>query len=220
MQKQGVFLTLEGPDGSGKTSNVKFLADLLHAHGFDVLITREPGGTPLAEKLREILLSDKMPSMTELLLFAAARASHIEERIQPALALGKVVLSDRFCDSTNAYQGWGRGLLRQVQELEKFVHNGFYPHHTLFFDLPFEMCLDRLAKRTDKQDRIDLEAVAFKERVWKGYKAQLLANRDRMVRLDASQNLESVQKQIRNWVDMVFAPKYKHLVREMTNGQR
>jgi dTMP kinase len=207
----GAFISLEGPDGSGKTSNVGFLAECLREWGFTVVTTREPGGSKLAEKLRDILLNDYMPSMSELLLFAAARADHIESVIKPAMYRGEVVVSDRFCDSTVAYQGWGRGLLPQVQELEKFVHNGFYPDHTLYFDLPFEMCLERLAQRTDKQDRIDQEAIAFKENVWKGYRAQYFANPNRMVKIDASWAPARVQGQLQNWVVNKFVPQYKHL---------
>lgn len=209
--KKGVFITVEGPDGSGKTSNIPFLRECLQEHGFNVITTREPGGSPIAEELRRIILTEYMDANAELLLFAAARADHIAKTIKPAMESGHVVLSDRFCDSTVAYQGYGRGLLEKVRELEHFVHAGFYPDHTLFFDIPFEECLSRLSKRTDKQDRIDQEAVEFKRRVWYGYQRQYNDNQHRMVRIDALEDLPAVQKQILNWIHEEFAPQYRHL---------
>lgn len=211
MEKKGVFISMEGPDGSGKTTNVGFLRECLQEHGFKVVTTREPGGSPIAEELRRIILTQYMESNAELLLFAAARADHISKTIKPALDGGHVVLTDRFCDSTVAYQGYGRGLLEKVRELEQFVHAGFYPDFTLFFDIPFEECLSRLSKRTDKQDRIDQEAVEFKRRVWFGYQRQFNDNQHRMVRINALEDLPDVQRQIQNWVHNEFAPKHRHL---------
>lgn len=213
--KQGVFISCEGPDGAGKTSNIPFLAECLREHGFQVLTTREPGGTPIAEDLRKIILSEYMPSDVELLLFAAARADHIAQVIKPAMERGTVVLSDRFHDSTVAYQGWGRQLLDKVRELDHFVRQGFAPDHTLFFDIPFEECVNRLSKRTDKQDRIDQEALDFKKRVWCGYQQQFNTNPDRMVRIDAMGDLEEVRAQLQRWVHEEFSPKYEHLLRQL-----
>ena len=210
--KRGVFISCEGPDGAGKSTNVPFLRECLLEHGFKVAVTtREPGGSKVGELLRPIILSEPMDSKAELLLFAAGRADHIQRVIVPALERGEVIISDRFCDSTVAYQGYGRGLLDEVRELEQFVHTGFYPDHTLFFDIPFEECISRLSKRTDKQDRIDQEAIDFKRRVWFGYQQQYNSNLHRMVRIDALEDLAHVQRQIQKWVHEVFAPKYRHL---------
>jgi dTMP kinase len=213
-QTRGVFLSLEGPDFSGKSTNLPFLAECLTAHGFKVVQTREPGGTNIAEHIRTVLLSpqiEKMDTKTELLLFAAARAQHIEQKIKPHLDLGFVVVSDRFCDSTAAYQGYGRHLLEKVRELEKFVHEGFYPDHTLFFDLPFEEGLRRMAGRPGKQDRLDQETLLFKRDVWNGYQRQFNENKHRMVRIDALHDRIHVQQQIQRWVEGVFAPRYEFL---------
>lgn len=221
-KKRGVFITQEGPDGSGKSTNHGFLVDLLRGHGFNVVSTREPGGTQIAEEIRAMLLCpsiEKMDAKTELLLFAAARAQHLANKIKPHLDEGFVVISDRFSDSTVAYQGHGRDLLNDVQILEEFVHRGFYPDHTLFFDIPFEECLNRLRKRTDKQDRIDQEEVNFKHRVWNGYQVQYNANPQRMVRIDALPDIENVRRQITQWVDEVFIPKYNHLRFVTTMGK-
>lgn len=210
--KKGVFITMEGPDGAGKSSNVPFLAECLRENGFKVAVTtREPGGSKVGELLRPIILNEPMDSTAELLLFAAGRADHINRVIKPALERGEVIISDRFCDSTVAYQGYGRGLLEKVRELEEFVHGDFYPNHTLFFDIPFEECLSRLSKRTDKQDRIDQEAIDFKRRVWFGYQRQFNENQHRMVRINALDDLPSVQKQIQNWVHVEFVPIHRHL---------
>lgn len=209
--KHGVFVTLEGSDGAGKTSNVSFIAECLREYGFRILTTREPGGTPVAEQLRHLVLHEHMTDDAELLIFAAARADHIATVIKPAMAEGTVVLSDRFHDSTIAYQGWGRKLLSKVHELDKFVRQGFEPDHTLFFDIPFEECLNRLSKRSDKQDRIDQEAIDFKKRVWEGYQNCFNSNRHRMVRIDALNDPEHVREQLRRWVHEKFTPKYEHL---------
>lgn len=210
-EKRGVFLTVEGPDGAGKTTSLSFLADYLRERGFTVVTSREPGGTPIGERIREILLFNKMATLTELLLFAASRAEHVETHIKPALANGYVFISDRFSDSTYAYQGEARGFVEDVVHLEEFVQRGFKPDHTLFFDIPFEECIQRLGRRVDKQDRFDQEELEFKKKVWIGYQRRFNANPDRMIRIDALPDPETVKRQLQKWVDDFFAPKYRHL---------
>lgn len=160
----GLFITLEGPEGAGKSTNREFLAERLRAAGIEVVLTREPGGTPLAERIREVLLApaeEVMNPDTELLLVFAARAQHLAEVIRPALARGAVVLCDRFTDSTYAYQGGGRGLsLSRIAALETFVQGELRPDLTLVFDLPVEIGLARASAR-GRLDRFELEGEAF-----------------------------------------------------------
>jgi len=149
----GLFITLEGPEGAGKSTNREYLAERLRAAGIEVVLTREPGGTPLAERIREVLLApvdEVMNPDTELLLVFAARAQHLAEVIRPALARGAVVLCDRFTDSTYAYQGGGRGLsLERIAALESFVQGDLRPDLTLIFDLPVEIGLARATLGVD-----------------------------------------------------------------------
>lgn len=160
----GLFITLEGPEGAGKSTNREYLAERLRAAGIEVVLTREPGGTPLAERIREVLLApieEVMNPDTELLLVFAARAQHLAEVIRPALARGAVVLCDRFTDSTYAYQGGGRGLsLERIAALETFVQGDLRPDLTLVFDLPVEIGLARASAR-GRLDRFELEGQAF-----------------------------------------------------------
>lgn len=160
----GLFITLEGPEGAGKSTNRDYLAMCLRAAGIEVLLTREPGGTPLAERIRELLLApsdEAMAADTELLLVFAARAQHLAQVIRPALARGCVVLCDRFTDATYAYQGGGRGLSQQrIAELERFVQGDLRPDLTLLFDLPVEQGLARAAAR-GRLDRFEQEQRSF-----------------------------------------------------------
>jgi len=163
----GLFITLEGPEGAGKSTNREYLAERLRAAGIEVVLTREPGGTPLAERIREVLLApvdEVMNPDTELLLVFAARAQHLAEVIRPALARGAVVLCDRFTDSTYAYQGGGRGLsLERIAALETFVQGDLRPDLTLIFDLPVEVGLARASAR-GRLDRFELEGRTFSMR--------------------------------------------------------
>lgn len=203
---RGIFITLEGPDGSGKTTQGKVLVEILRQHGFNVIQTREPGGSRVGEKIREILLNDYMCPMSELLLFAAARADHIESLIKPALDKGYVVISDRFADSTYAYQGLGRGYTAKVTDLEQMVHAGFQPEFTLFFDISLEESTRRLATRSGESNRIDVEPDDFKKRVYQGYLERLEAFKDRMVRIDASGAVEDVTARLKTWVEETLIP--------------
>ncbi|HLV16863.1 MAG TPA: dTMP kinase [Pseudomonas sp.] len=195
----GLFITLEGPEGAGKTTNREFLAERLRAAGRQVLLTREPGGTPLAERIRELLLTpsdEPMASDTELLLMFAARAQHLEQVIRPALAAGKVVLCDRFTDATYAYQGGGRGLSEErIAVLETFVQGDLRPDLTLVFDLPVEVGLARAAAR-GRLDRFEQEGREFFEAVRQAYLRRAARYPERYRVIDAGQPLDQVQQQL------------------------
>ena len=163
--QRGLFLTLEGVDGAGKSTHVQWLVDQLTARGVQVVCTREPGGTELAEKLRKLLLHDDMTLECETLLMFAARAEHIHEVIEPALCAGQWVVCDRFTDATFAYQGGGRELgVDRIALLEQWVHPKLQPDCTWLFDVPLAVARERL-NRTRDQDRFEKEADAFFERI-------------------------------------------------------
>jgi dTMP kinase len=195
----GLFITLEGPEGAGKSTNREYLAARLAEQGIEVLLTREPGGTPLAERVRELLLTPSDESMaadTELLLVFAARAQHLAQVIRPALARGCVVLCDRFTDATYAYQGGGRGLSEaRIAVLEDFVQGQLRPDLTLVFDLPIEVGLARAAAR-GRLDRFEQEGGAFFEAVRQTYLRRAEAAPQRYRILDAAQPLNQVQQSL------------------------
>lgn len=195
----GLFITLEGPEGAGKSTNREYLAERLREQGIEVLLTREPGGTPLAERIRELLLTpsdEAMAADTELLLVFAARAQHLAEVIRPALARGCVVLCDRFTDATYAYQGGGRGLSgTRIATLENFVQGELRPDLTLVFDLPIEVGLSRAAAR-GRLDRFEQEGRDFFDAVRHTYLQRAAAEPARYRVLDAAQSLAGVQQSI------------------------
>nr|WP_217433366.1 dTMP kinase [Pseudomonas sp. M5] len=199
MPVSGLFITLEGPEGAGKSTNRDYLAARLREQGLDVVLTREPGGTPLAEKVRELLLApsdEVMAADTELLLVFAARAQHLAQVIRPALERGAVVLCDRFTDATYAYQGGGRGLsVERIAVLEQFVQGELRPDLTLVFDLPVEVGLARAAAR-GRLDRFEQEGQAFFEAVRQAYLQRARREPQRYDLLDAAQPLEAVQRAI------------------------
>ena len=201
---QGKFITLEGIDASGKTTNMRLIKDFIESFGFRVLLTREPGGTPLAEKIRHLILSDKMVPKCELLLFAAARAQHIEEVIKPALADGVVVVSDRFADSTYAYQGYARGYIDEVLELERFVLKGFEPDYTLFFDVALDESARRLQTRNGEINHFDAQTREFKLALYRGYQKRYAMHKHRMARIDANEDMEGVARQVKEWLRHTF----------------
>ncbi|WP_311969170.1 dTMP kinase [Pseudomonas baltica] len=193
----GLFITLEGPEGAGKSTNREYLALQLRAAGLDVVLTREPGGTPLAERIREVLLApsdEPMNADAELLLMFAARAQHIAQVIRPALQRGAVVLCDRFTDATYAYQGGGRGLpVERIATLERFVQGDLHPDLTLVFDLPIEVGLARASAR-GRLDRFEQEGRAFFDAVRSAYLARAATDTQRYRIVDASQSLAEVQQ--------------------------
>jgi dTMP kinase len=195
----GLFITLEGPEGAGKSTNREYLAERLRAHGIDVVLTREPGGTPLAERIRELLLAPSDESMnadTELLLVFAARAQHLAEVIRPALARGAVVLCDRFTDATYAYQGGGRGLSQErIAALEDFVQGDLRPDLTLVFDLPVEVGLARATAR-GRLDRFEQEGRTFFDAVRSTYLKRAQANPARYRLVNAALSLAEVQQSL------------------------
>ncbi len=196
---KGLFVTLEGPEGAGKSTNREYLAERLRACGVDVVLTREPGGTPLAERIRELLLTpadEPMAVDTELLLVFAARAQHLAQVILPALERGAVVLCDRFTDATYAYQGGGRGLsIERIAQLEAFVQGELRPDLTLIFDLPVEVGLARAAAR-GRLDRFEQEGLRFFESVRRAYLERAKAAPSRYRIIDAGQPLNVVQQDV------------------------
>ncbi len=190
----GKFITLEGIDGAGKSSHLAWIGDRLRRAGREVVITREPGGTPLGEQLRAILLRDAMDPGTEVLLMFAARQEHLARVVRPALARGAWVVSDRFTDATFAYQGGGRGFpLDKLQILEAWVHDALQPDLTLYFDVPVSTGQARLKGAQGARDRFEQEDAAFHERVRAMYldRARLFPQRFRV--LDASKGPEEVK---------------------------
>ncbi|MEM5529793.1 dTMP kinase [Gammaproteobacteria bacterium AS21] len=197
--KKARFITVEGTEGVGKTSNIALIKEQIEAAGFDVVQTREPGGTALAEEIRELLLrptSENMAVDTELLLMFAARAQHINSLILPALAQGKWVLSDRFTDATYAYQGHGRGVsLERIAQLEQFVQGSLRPDLTVLLDAPVEIGLARASARGEL-DRIEQEKRCFFEKVRAGYHQQVANDPERFAVIDASLSLDQVKQQV------------------------
>lgn len=192
---KGKFITFEGIDGAGKSSHVDWLAAWLRDRGLTVHVTREPGGTPLGEKLRALLLSEPMHLETETLLMFAARREHLVEVIEPALARGEWVICDRFTDASYAYQGGGRDLDRgKLQTLEHWVHGHLQPDLTLLFDLPFEVARQRIALATRNLDRFEQERADFHERVRRAYLDRAHAHPARVAVIDADQSRENIRK--------------------------
>ncbi len=194
---RGKFITFEGIDGAGKSSHVEWLADTLRQRGLNVLVTREPGGTALGEKLRELLLSEAMHLETETLLMFAARREHLAQRIEPALARGEWVICDRFSDATCAYQGGGLGLDKaKFLALERWVHEHLQPDLTLVFDLPLEVARERIVLANRVLDKFEQERADFHERVRQAYLERAHANPSRMRVISADDSLENIRKQL------------------------
>ena len=208
----GKFITLEGGEGAGKSTALAFIAQVLRDHGIDLILTREPGGTSLGEKLRELLLdykNDQMCDDTELLLMFAARAQHLAQTIEPALIAGRWVLCDRFTDATYAYQGGGRGIeMQRIAQLEQWVQGDRRPHLTLLLDVPVEVGLQRISTRESTQgqrDRFERERSEFFTKVRQTYldRAKQYPNQYRVI--DAAQSLENVQHHLRQVLDAFVA---------------
>ncbi len=196
---RGRFITIEGGEGVGKSTNIAFICDALKERGIETLVTREPGGTPLAEQIRELLIARREETVapdTELLLMFAARAQHLHEKILPALRQGIWVISDRFTDATYAYQSGGRGVAAEkVALLENFVQGDLRPDCTLLLDAPPEVGMQRAQKR-GALDRFEQEKQQFFERVRQNYLTRAQAEPDRFRVIDAAQSLDQVQAHI------------------------
>lgn len=230
--KKGLFISIEGPDGSGKTTQINLLRDFLvdnKLFEFDILFTREPGGTQIGEKIRDIILDNshtEMDDLTEAMLYAAARAQHVEEVIKPALKQGKLVICDRFVDSSIAYQEYGRELGEKVSIINKIAVNQTMPYRTIFIDIDPELARNRIAESVsnnsllnpnnnsniselDKSsfskacgrthlDRLELEKLSFHQKVYNGYKEIIRLNEDRFRVVDGKGSIDDVQLRIRN----------------------
>ena len=195
MADRGIFITFEGVEGAGKTTQVQRLATAL---GPDIVITREPGGTPVSERIREVFMtSDRITTMTELLLIAAARAQHVDERIRPALAANQIVICDRFIDATVAYQGYRGGIeLEIIHRLNHIATGGLTPDITFILDLPPEIGLQRQQQDDTHRDRLDKEPLEFHRRVREGYLATAKAEPHRVKLIDATLSPDDVHTAI------------------------
>ncbi len=208
MTSRGKFITVEGIEGAGKSSNLEFIEHLLESAGKEVLYTREPGGTPLGEEVRDLLLGHRHTGMaddTELLLMFAARAEHLEQKIRPALEAGIWVLCDRFTDASYAYQGGGRGIDRErIRALEEWTQGALRPDLTILLDLAVEIGLDRAGKRSEP-DRFEKEEIQFFEGVRQAYLQIAWDEADRVKVVDASSPLYEVQARISDVMEVFIS---------------
>lgn len=205
---KGKLITLEGIDGAGKSTQVVNLSEYLTREGYEVVRVREPGGTQVGELVRDILLKVDSHPLTELMLFTASRMELIHKVILPALEAGKVVISDRFTDSTIAYQGYGRGLVKEARILVDMVHNIVQPDYTLFFDIPFELSIERVNNRglLQGKDRLDSLDVETKRIIYNGYKVQAELKSDITTVINGKYSIEETQNIVQKWVDFYFTP--------------
>ncbi|KAF7786327.1 dTMP kinase [Pseudoalteromonas rubra] len=206
---KGFMLVCDGSNGAGKTTVIQGIADYLEQQGFEVVLTREPGGTPIGEKVRSVILDPSTPemsSMTELMLFGAARAQHVEEKIRPALEAGKVVISDRFDAATFSFQHYARGIdLETIKTINELALGGFKPDMNLILDLDPELGLQRVNQRGEGLDRLEDEKMEFLHRAREGYLAQAKAEPARFSVIDASEDKQSVLSACLKVVDSVIA---------------
>ncbi|MCU7558416.1 dTMP kinase [Macrococcus capreoli] len=192
-----IFISIEGPEGSGKSTIINEIKAVL-SKDYDVVTTREPGGIKISEDIRKIILDDAsaMDYRTEALLFAASRRQHLVEKVLPALAAGKIVLCDRFIDSSLAYQGYARGIgVEAIRSINEFAIEGKYPDLTLYLSVAPEVGLSRISQNARETNRLDKEALTFHQRVVEGYEALLKAHPERIQRIDATQSVEEVLQQ-------------------------
>ncbi len=196
VMKKGLFITFEGPDGSGKTTVSTAVCDRLIREGYAVRYTREPGGSNIAEEIRNIILDPKntdMDARTEALLYAASRRQHLVDKVLPALNEGVTIISDRFIDSSLAYQGCGRELgIEAVYDINQFAVEGYMPYKTIFLNVDVETGLERIRKGREYLDRLDQESVAFHDRVYKGYQEVIRKYAERMIIIDANRMKDEV----------------------------
>ncbi|MDP2892216.1 MAG: dTMP kinase [Bacillota bacterium] len=202
---KGLFITFEGLDGSGKSTQIKKLCDYLAGKGSDALLTREPGGCPVSERIREIILNrgNPMDAVTEALLYAAARAEHVKEVIRPALEAGKTVISDRYVDSSIAYQGYGRGLgYEKVMQINGHAIDGLWPDITFYLKIPLDMVLKRI---TAPLDRLESEGKKFFSHVMQGYDEIAKKSSGRIICIDGTMDIDAVFSKIVERVQLLIA---------------
>ncbi|MTI65961.1 MAG: dTMP kinase [Firmicutes bacterium] len=204
---KGLFITIEGPDGAGKSTQIKLLEKYLNELGYRIVITREPGGTKISEDIRDIILDNENVEMsyeTEALLYAASRAQHVHERILPALKEGKIVICDRFIHSSLVYQGVARGLgIKEVRDINEFAIKGVKPDVTLFFDIPPEKALKRKIA-SDKADRLENEDISFHKKVYKAYLELKKLYPTEIEMIDATKSIEEISKEIERVIKKVI----------------
>ncbi len=196
-----MFITFEGPDGSGKTTQARLLAERLREQRYEVVLTREPGGSDIGDQIRAVLhdlRNTAMDARTEILLYSASRAQHVAQLIRPALAAGKIVISDRYADSTLAYQGYGRELdLETLRTVTAFATGGLVPDLTLYLDIPPQEGLQRRRLGGDEWNRLDAEALEFHQRVRAGFLELVRLEPERWVVIDSTHSIEEVQAEIK-----------------------
>lgn len=211
------FISIEGGEGGGKTTNLELMKDILSRHNIPFILTREPGGTPLAEELRRLLLENRdeqVDPKAELLMMFAARAQHVATVIKPALASGKWVLSDRFTDASFAYQGGGRDIDWEViKQLETLAIDGFKPDKTFLFDLDPAIGMQRAASRSE-YDRFENEQMAFFEKVRQGYRRRVEEQPERFILIDASKPLEDVKQQVTQTLESLLMASARQTAKE------
>jgi dTMP kinase len=204
MAKKGIFISFEGTDGTGKSTQARLLSEWLSKKGKRVVLTREPGGGPLAEKIRSLLLDPKlrMDGLTELFLYEAARCDHVERVVRPALAAGKWVICDRYADATLAYQGVARGLsLKNIRKLNDIATGGIFPKLTLWLDLPAAHGFARAGARSTGHDRIEKEGLRFQEKVRRGYAMIARKEPRRFRRVAVQKTIEATQTRVRAHIE-------------------
>jgi dTMP kinase len=201
---KGFFITVEGTDGSGKTTQIKMMEEYLKQKGYDVVITREPGGTNVSEKIREFILNPEntdISPITEMLLYASSRAQLVSQLIKPAIESDKAVICDRFVDSSFAYQGFGRGVdLKMIADVNRVAVDGVYPDITFFLDIDPEVAIKRRIESTGA-DRIEREKLDFHKKVYSGYKRISILYPERIKTIDANTSIEEVSAEIKEYLD-------------------
>lgn len=204
----GLFITMEGPDGSGKSTQIELLRDYLSHKGYDIIVCREPGGTPISEAVRQVILNKdftEMGNMTELLLYASARAQLVEEVIRPAINAGKVVICDRFVESSVVYQGIARGMgIDLVYDVNRFAIGDTMPNITFFIDVDAQTGIARKKKQAEL-DRMEREALDFHIKVVEGYRTLAAMNSDRIHRIDGNLSIEEIHRQIITEADKIIS---------------
>lgn len=205
--KRGLFITVEGTDGSGKTTQIRLMEAYIRERGGEVILTREPGGTNISEKIRSIILdpeNTEMSDVTEMLLYASARAQLVSEVIRPAVESGKTVICDRFVDSSYVYQGFGREIdLKVISDVNKVALNGMEPDITFFFDISPEVALKRRIASTGA-DRIENEKMEFHMRVYEGYKKLASMYPQRIKSIDSGRGVEDIFEDVKGWLDSLL----------------